>query len=107
MDKPTIHHPQGPSQLENLDPRSGGCRVFTPLQRAPGEMAEKGSRQHLAVATDDLSVLEGDREAEAEVLEAREFILSQEARFGPGEAFHEILLEVPYVNFGTADYLKL
>jgi|SRR5215510_594686 len=105
MNQPTDHHPQGPSQLENLDPDSGGCFAFKPLDRPTSEAAEKGSRQHLALACEDLSVLEGDREAEAEVLEAREFITRVTESIGVGEIFREQRLEIPHVNFGTADYI--
>jgi len=105
MNQPTDHHPQGPSQLENLDPKSGGCRAFKPLDRPVSELAEKGSRQHLAIACDDLSILEGDREAETEVIMARDFIIAITELVKGTKILREERLEIPHLNFGTADYV--
>lgn len=97
------HHPQGPSQLENLDPESDGCYALIP-NPGSGEQAEEGTRQHLAWATGDLSPLEGDLELEREVLETAEFFKRASADLD-GEELHELTLPGPD-NFGTLDFLK-
>src|SRR5215471_303871 len=104
-DNSRAHHPQGPSVLESLDPEVGGCAAHVPLDRPIHEETESGSRKHVAVSGGDLSVLEGDPQAQAEVLKSLNFIREQ-STFLDGDEFHELRVEVPGINFGTLDYLK-
>ena len=99
------HHPHGPSQVESFDPKSGGCAARIPAEGPDRSHAESGTLDHLAVSSGDLSILEGDEEALKRVAKAREFIRRIAARVD-GEEFHEILLRLGDVNYGTCDYLK-
>ena len=99
------HHPFGPSQVESFDPKSGGCAARIPAEGPDRSHAESGTLDHLAVSSGDLAILEGDIEAIKRVEKAREFIRRIAARVD-GEEFHEILLTLGQINFGTCDYLK-
>jgi len=99
------HHPFGPSSIESYSPLHGGCYALVPAPSLDSGHAEAGSRGHEAALKGDLSVLEGDGEMEALVLETREFI-AQERRRLDGEEFYELRLELGGVNFGTCDYLR-
>ena len=97
------HHEFGPSVLENLDPESDGCRALV-RDHSTNPEAEGGTRKHAALVTEDLSVLEGDSEAEREVLETAQFFAKQ-TRGYTGENFRERMLSAEGVNFGTLDAL--
>jgi Protein of unknown function (DUF2800) len=100
------HHPFGPSQIEGYDPKSGGCYARTPAQTYDFSAALDGTLRHLASASGDMSVLEGDPEAEEQVQKARDYIRFIRARMD-GEEFHEIRLNLGHINYGTADYIRL
>jgi hypothetical protein len=103
--EPLKHHPQGPSNLEHLDPKSGGCYAFV-RDPTSSEGAELGTLEHESWARKDLSLLGGDTELEAEVLEVGDYVRQAALAFD-GEEFHEVTLEIPGLNFGTIDFFKV
>jgi hypothetical protein len=98
------HHPQPPSNLERLDPESQGCSAFEASSEG-GPMAAVGSLQHVAWATNDLSLLGGDEKLIAEVVATARYFEDFPILFD-GEELREVRLEIPHVNFGTLDLLR-
>lgn len=99
----TEHHDQGPSVIESLDPKRGGCKMLQPF-KGSNEKAEEGSRGHLAFARGDLSLCNGNPYLEKEVTAALEFFAPFEGDFPVCR--HEIRLDMAGLNFGTLDLLR-
>jgi hypothetical protein len=98
----TLHHEFGPSILSSIQK----CGAFVQSE-GDNEKAEAGSLRHEATQTGDLSILEGELGALEVVKRARDFIASQTAlHHFNGLTLYEVHLELPQVNFGTADYLR-